>query len=348
MTRRILFYTHAFSGGGAEIVFARLARAFAEAGDEVVFAADYAGEHACSDAANLRHLVLGSSHIRSTLRLAKLLRQTRFDASFSSLGAQNLKHTVAAAFAGRLKWSVLGYHGFAEVEPKRLSRLSYHLTPLTTRTAARTICVSDALRVDIIAAWGGARARIVRIYNPLSPLRPPGATVSRDRHLVVALGRLVPFKRFPDLVEAFSRVRSATAHLAILGEGPDRPAIEEAVRRFGVADRVRLVGHVDDPSEWYRRAACVAITSSSESFGLTAAEAIGYGVPVVSTDCGGVPEVLAGCGRVVPIGDIDALAAAISATLEAPGDPAPRLARAEAFSLGTIHAAYAALADSLG
>ena len=346
MARRILFYTHAFSGGGAEIVFARLARAFAEAGDNVVFATDHAGDHPFSDITNLHHRVLGPSHAKSTLRLVRLLREERFHASFSSLGAQNLKHAVAAAIAGRLKRCVLGYHGFADVEPKRLSRLSYRLTPLTTRMAARTICVSDALYDDVVATWGGAHDRLLRIYNPLPPPDPHEET--RDPGLVLALGRLSPFKRFPDLVAAFSHVRPCTARLVILGDGPERATIEDAVLRFGLADRVRLVGHVDDPSPWYRRAACVAIASESESFGLTAAEALSHGVPVVTTDCGGVPEVLGGCGRVVPVGDTVALAKAISATLESPGDSAPRLARAQMFSLPTIHAAYATLADSLG
>ena len=347
MTRRILFYTHAFSGGGAEAVFARLARAFADGGDDVVFAADFAGDRPYADVANLRHLILGPNHAMSTLRLTRLLRRQRFDASFSALGAQNLKHAVAAALAGRLKRCVLGYHGFANVEPKRLSRLSYRLTPLTTRAAARTICVSDALQSHVIATWGGCRARVLKIYNPLPPPVLSAAPV-RDPDLVLSLGRLVSFKRFPDLVEAFSQVRRSTAHLVILGEGPERPAIERAIARFGLAHRVRLAGHVDDPSPWYAKAACVAIASESESFGLTAAEAFQHGTPVVTTDCGGVPEVLGGCGRVVPIGDVVALADAISMTLATPGDPAPRLARAEVFSLHTIHAAYAALADSLG
>ena len=347
MTRRILFYTHAFSGGGAEIVFARLARAFAEAGDQVVFAADYPGDHPCAEITDLRHLVLGPSHALSTLRLARLMRQERFDASFSSLGAQNLKHVVAAAIAGQLNRCVLGYHGFASVEPKRLSRLSYRLTPLTTRLAARTVCVSDALLRDIVATWGGVRDRMVRIYNPLPPPVHSDGPL-RDPDLVLALGRLVASKRFPDLIEAFSHVRPSTARLAILGDGPERATIESAITRFALEHRVRLFGHVDNSSAWYRRAACVVIASESESFGLTAAEALSHGVPVVTTDCIGAPEVLGGCGRVVPIGDIVALAQAISATLEAPGDPAPRLARAEVFSLTAIHAAYAALADSLG
>ncbi len=349
MTRKILFYTHAFAGGGAEIVFGRLARAFAERGDTVVFAADHVGNRAPRDTDRLRHVILGPNHVGSTLRLANLLRRERPDASFSALGAQNLKHVVAAALTGRRSRCMLGYHGFAEAEPKRLSRLSYQLSPLTTRLAAQTVCVSDTLLQNVAARWGGRK--LARIWNPVPSPIEGDAAPPRDPALVLALGRLIPAKRFGDLIAAVAYADDRTMRLVILGEGPERANLEALVARHALGDRVRLAGHVDDPSPWYRQAACVAIASESESFGLTAAEALAHGVPVTTTDCGGPPEVLAGdpaCGRVVKVGDVEALATALTATLAAPGDSAPRRARAAAFSPDTIHAAYAALADSLG
>ena len=346
MARTILFYTHAFSGGGAEIVFSRLAEAFAAGGDRVIFAADHQGVVPPRDQATLRHVLLGSNHIEATRRLATLLGDEKPDASFSALGAQNLKHLAAAIGAGRRGHCVLGYHGFAIAEPRPLARLSYWLSPVTTRLAARTVCVSDALLAHMETRWRAAPTRMLRIYNPVPP-----ALVARpdDPPLVLACGRLVPGKRFTDLVEAFADVSPQTARLAILGEGPERGAIEATVKQCGLAGRTDLPGHVNDPSSWYARAACVVIASESESFGLTAAEALAHGVPVVSTDCGGPAEILeqGRIGRLVPSGDRAALTGAIAATLADPGDRAPRLARAKAFSLETIHAAYAQLADSL-
>ncbi len=345
MRRTVLFYTHAHGGGGAEITFDRLARAFVANGDRVIFAGDRGASTA--DAPGLRRRVLGRNHALATLRLAGVLRRERPDASFSALGAQNLKHVAAAALAGRLGRCVLGIHGFAEAEPGRLARLFYHLCPLVTRIAARTICVSDVLLADIAGRWSGRR--LTRIYNPVPlPAPVPAQVAPAGGRLVLALGRFEPIKRFPDLVAAFARLAEADLRLAILGEGPERAVIEATVARLGLGERVDLPGFVADPSSWYRRAACVAIASRSESFGLTAAEALSHGVAVVTTACGGPPEILGSCGRVVPVGDVEALARALAETLADPGDPAPRRARAATFSPDAARAAYAALIDGLG
>ncbi len=348
MARTLLFYTHAFSGGGTELVFARLASAFAEAGDRVIFAADHPGPLPAVARDGLQHVRLGAGHAAATRRLTAILRRERPQASFSALGAQNLKHLAAASLAGRREHCVLGIHGFAAAEPKRLAQLSYRLSPLTMRLAARTICVSDALLNDMVATWGARRAALTRIHNPLPSDAGAGGWAPQTPQLVLAIGRLDPVKRFPDLVEAFAAAAPASARLAILGEGPERGRIADTIARLGLEARAALPGHIADPAPWYRRAACLAVTSQSESFGLTVAEALAHGVPVVATDCGGPPEVLDGLGRVVPVGDIAALGAALAAALAYPGNPAPRRARADTFALERVRDAYARLADSLG
>ena len=345
MTRHILLYTHAFSGGGAETVFARLAGALADGGDQVAFAADHPGPEPPADRRNLRHHLLGANHAAAMRALARVLREERPDASFSALGAQNLKHLAAATAAGRRHRCVLGYHGFAEAEPRPFAHAAYWASPLTTRLAARSICVSDVLLEDVAARWHGSRARLVRIHNPL-PAGPARRATPTTPPLIVACGRLVPGKRFPDLVAALANVGSVDARLAILGEGPERRTIEGAIARLGLAERVILPGHVD-PEPWYARASCVAIASASESFGLTAAESLAHGVPVVSTRCGGPVEILGPYGRLVPVGDVAALADALTRTLAAPDDPAALMARAREFALPTIRDAYRALVDEL-
>ena len=347
MARTLLFYTHAFSGGGAETVFARLARAFAEAGDSVIFAADHAGPQPAIDRGGLRHVLLGAGHATATCRLAAILRREKPDASFSALGAQNLKHLAAATLAGRRARCVLGVHGFAAAEPKRLAQLSYRLSPLTSRLAARTICVGEALLDDMVATWGARRNRLVHIPNPLAADAGAGGWTPQTPPLVLGVGRLDPIKCFPDLVEAFAAYAPADARLAILGEGPERGRIADTIARLGLEARVALPGHVADPAPWYRRAACLAVTSRSESFGLTVAEALAHGPPVVATACSGPSEVLGGLGRIAPVGDIAAIGSAIAAALADPGDPAPRRARAALFGLERVRDDYARLADSL-
>ena len=353
-TRKILFYTHALSGGGAERVWTLLASGFARRGCEVIVAVDFdAHQNLMFLDKTVRLVTLGGGHAASTLRLARLIAREKPDATISALSVSNLKHFVAAALALRRDRTILSYHGYAVSEPQRLSQISYWLTPLMTRLTARTICVSDGLLAYAVDSWNATKARTLRIYNPVMIGERAGAldanALERRRPVVLACGRMVPYKNFPGLVRAFAQVPQTDAVLKILGEGEQRAAIEAEVKRLGLEDRVELLGYVDEPWKVYAQARCFALSSTSESFGLVVVEALASGLAVVATDCDGPREILQDghYGTLVPQGDETALAQALSAALSAPGDPAARQARAADFSLDIGLDHYAALIEEV-
>lgn len=115
--------------------------------------------------------------------------------------------------------------------------------------------------------------------------------------LVVAVGRLVPVKRFDRLLRAFAEcVKRGTAQkLAILGEGPERSSLEALAASLGVAERVSFEGQ-GDPATYLSRASVFALFSEHEGWGVAWIEAALAGVPVVMTNTGCAPWLKAqGC-----------------------------------------------------
>jgi glycosyltransferase involved in cell wall biosynthesis len=95
--------------------------------------------------------------------------------------------------------------------------------------------------------------------------------------------------------------------LALVGDGPERPALEAFVAAHGLADRVSFTGFVVDPFAWMMRAHVVVCASIYEGLGMAIIEALACGTPVVSTDCPyGPRETLQGgrYGTLVPVGDV--------------------------------------------
>ena len=340
------------SGGGAERVCAILASGFARRGSDVLLVVDSASSD--NDAyldPRLRHAVLGGGHLRDTLRLARIIRREKPDASLSAIGAANLKHTIAAILAGRPHRAVLSVHAFAVSEPQLLSRLAYWATPLLSRLTARTVAVSHSLRADLLRRWKASPTSTVAIHNPVLVGPDLSRAVAADAApMVLAAGRLTPGKNMRGLVAAFALVaRRRPATLVILGEGPERGSIEDDVRALGLEGRVHLPGYVADPWEHYRRAACFVSASAAESFSMVVAEALRYGVPVVAVDCAGPREVLEDgrYGELVPAGNADALAVALERALDGPPDSELRRHRGAAFSVEAGLQAYARLFEEI-
>jgi glycosyltransferase involved in cell wall biosynthesis len=139
---------------------------------------------------------------------------------------------------------------------------------------------------------------------------PPPA----GRPYVLALGTVEPRKDYPRLVAAFDGIAGRWPDLDLRIVGPDgwgSAALDDAVARSPHRARIRRSGWVADRTALLVGATVLAYPSVYEGFGFPPLEAMALGVPVVATAAGGVPEVVGDAADVVPVGDTDALAAAI-------------------------------------
>jgi glycosyltransferase involved in cell wall biosynthesis len=160
--------------------------------------------------------------------------------------------------------------------------------PLYRRTPIVTL--SESSRAEIIEYLGLPASR-VRVVPPGIDQRFHPSGAKSETPLVVAVGRLMPSKRFDDLIATMAEVRILvpTAELVIVGDGYERPALEEQIASIGAHSWIRLAGRVSDEEllSLYRKAWLVASASVAEGWGMTLTEAAGCGTPSVATDIAG-------------------------------------------------------------
>ena len=165
--------------------------------------------------------------------------------------------------------------------------------PLYRRS--RVVTLSPSSRDELVDGMG-LRADHVTVVPPgVADHFTPGPGRS-PTPLVLGVGRLVPVKRFDLLVDAMAAVRARRpdVRLVLVGDGHEREAIEERIRRLGAQDWVELLGRVDDRAlvELYRRAWLVASTSLREGWGMTITEAAACGTPAVASRIAGHTDAL--------------------------------------------------------
>jgi glycosyltransferase involved in cell wall biosynthesis len=136
--------------------------------------------------------------------------------------------------------------------------------------------------------------------------------------LILAAGRLVPYKGFDTLIRA---MKDVDAKLLIIGTGPQEGALRALAASAGVQHKVEIRGRVSDLQPWFRQASIFVLpsTTRAEAFGIVQLEAMGAGLPVINTNLeSGVPEVSVHgqTGFTVPPGNSEALAEALRTLLE--------------------------------
>jgi glycosyltransferase involved in cell wall biosynthesis len=271
-------------------------------------------------------------------------------------------------FAGRLARVPFVVASERSVEPGK-KRVRVLIDRWTWRLATLWTANADAVAGVLSRREGIDRGRIVVIPTAVDAERfSPGAAsveirarlgVGAGEPLLVAVGRLDKLKGYDTLVDAFRIVgsRRRDVRLVIVGEGPERRAIEARVAGAGLADSVHLVGAAGDVVSYLRAADLFVLASDTEGMPGAALEAMAVGLPVVATAVGGTPEVIVDgeTGLLVAPGDPAALASAVIRLLDR-RDLAARLGRSarervvERYSisraLDLTEAMYAGLIDS--
>lgn len=206
------------------------------------------------------------------------------------------------------------------------------LTKFSIERSDGLTAVSHFLKRETYNAFGCTGCAVEVIHNFVdpelydrkahSPLLREQLGSNGDRAVIMHVSNFRPVKRVRDIVRIFAKVRSEQpAVLVMVGDGPERTSAEQEARELGVQDDTFFLGKIDVVAPLLASADLFLLPSQSESFGLSALEALACGVPVVASRVGGIPEVVNDgvTGVLCEVGDVDGMAAA---SLEILGDRA--------------------------
>jgi N-acetyl-alpha-D-glucosaminyl L-malate synthase BshA len=203
----------------------------------------------------------------------------------------------------------------------------YAITKFSIERSDALTAVSHYLRHETITRFGCAGCTVEVVPNFIDPTvydraryRSSPCPMPGDgtRPVLIHISNFRGVKRVRDVVGIFARVRqSVPSSLVLVGDGPDRSEAELEARTLGVDADVSFLGKIEAVAPLLAAADIFLLPSETESFGLSALEALASGVPVIATRVGGLPEVVQDgeTGLLFPVGDVEGMADAAIALL---------------------------------
>ena len=186
------------------------------------------------------------------------------------------------------------------------------------RIATRLLTISETSKRDLVRLYGADPARIDVAYPAVDPRFKPASRAGHglNSRYVLHLGTIKPRKNLPRLIRAFAEAQLPSDTQLVLGGMATSGArgVEQAIAQNRLQGRVKRLTYVpdDDLAGLYSGAACVAIVSLYEGFGMPALEALACGAPLVASNRGSLPEIVADAALVVDPLDVTSIAEGLS------------------------------------
>jgi len=355
---------HLISGdtwGGAEAFVYRLAVAQVQTGHEVgVILLNRGLLEQRIRAAGIQHWLIPEAQY-NFFGLLRCVRDTVQRFSPSVLHAHRYKEDLLAACAPHAVKVVVTLHGY-EPTYRLADRLKVHLVLCCVRGLERIrplrfVAVSEDLRRRF--QFSPARCDVIPngVELPEAGALQRSAEYDASTVTIGWVGRMVPVKALSVLIEAFAllcaREPTLAVRLLLVGEGPERPLLQELAQHLRLASRIEFAGFSEDVARAFQRMTLLALPSLHEGLPLSLLEAMAHGVPVIAAAVGGIPQALSGTGaaRLVASHAPEIWCEAIRELLHDPS-AAQRLASAgrklveERFSIRHAAQQYAALYTS--
>jgi len=193
---------------------------------------------------------------------------------------------------------------------------------------ARKVVAPSAYLKKVIGSWGVQEDKIVVIYSALQPLSVEASRnelreqLSYEGKVIVSVGRLVPWKGFVELIDAFASLKKEMPEctLVIIGDGPLQVSLQEKVAALGLHDSVRLVGRMgkDALGAAIKASDVFVLNTAYEGLSHQLLEVMDLGVPIVTTHVGGNIELIKDgvTGFMVAPNDVTALGEAVARLLQ--------------------------------
>ena len=257
-------------------------------------------------------------------KLFSIVKRSDIVIAGEDLAATNYGFFVSK-FANKpfIAWTHIAFHEHIKI----LGKLDRWLTDFVRRRVRRMIFPSQGA-LESMSQYLGKHDDSWKVIENFLPSSTQSSSAPPhpdwfSKPVLLGIGRLAEQKAFDRLVRIHAGMRASgiSQHLVILGDGPDRLALEQEIARLGVSDTVFLPGHVNNVADWLAHATVFALCSRYEGFALVLLEALAAGVPTVAMDCPAGPrEILRDgeAGVLVPEGDEIAMQAAIAELLAEP------------------------------
>lgn len=316
--KKILFYINILELGGAERVMTNLANRFSQGEYEVILVTSYAAEKSYETYSGVKRVVLSGEQLSGRLKknfylthsLRKLIKREQPNVVISFMAEPNFRAILATMFLKNVKTIVSVRNDPAkEYSGKLLDHLAKMFFSFADGIVVQTKDVMEWLPSKL-------RNKAIVLRNQVADIF--FETQGRDdRHGIFTVGRLEKQKNHAMLIRAFEKIKDETdENLFILGEGSLRGELEQQIEALKLKDRVFLCGTVSNVNEKIANAALFVLPSDYEGLPNALMEAMAEGLLCVSTDCpcGGPRELIreGDNGFLIPVGDEDAMAQAIS------------------------------------